>query len=290
MTIYSQHANRGKVQILATYHRPAGVMSSTVTSVDEAALAGPIVDTLNRISACATVPVSVWDERGRRFKRYPTDHLAALTDRDARQRLVEGTHSLWYEQAMLLLHRALADLDIAVAAVPAPVRTAISAELEAEARGLRDELADHTDRPEPAERRVWDFESPFVVLGESVSGLRQQDRDKLNDLEQWLPQAGSNRLSRTSACLSTCTCGVPTTERSCSSTVSRSVTIRTTRTGAGTSSTSRRPCLTASGGGPTGTSRYAGGLQTVRKPTTRASRYSTVFGPSRRPSRRLSNY
>ena len=196
MTIYSQHANRGKVQILATYHGPAGVMSSTVTSVDDTALATPIVDALNRISACATVPVSVWDERGRHFGSYPMDHLAALTDRNARPGLIEGTHSLWYEQAMMLLHRALADLDAAGAAVPAPVRTAISAELEAEARGLRDELAEYTEGVEPQEpekRRVWDFQSPFVVFDESVSGLDKQDRDNLNNLEQGLAQA---RLER----------------------------------------------------------------------------------------------
>ncbi|MEV6608767.1 hypothetical protein [Kutzneria sp. NPDC051319] len=36
---------------------PAGVVSATVTSVDELKLAVPIVDALNRISACATVPV-----------------------------------------------------------------------------------------------------------------------------------------------------------------------------------------------------------------------------------------
>lgn len=190
MTIYSQHANRGKVQILATYHGPAGVMSSTVTSVDDTKFAAPIVEALNRISACATVPVSVWDERRRGIGHYPTDHLTALTDREARSSLVEGAHSLWYEQVMMLLHRALADLDTAVAAVPTPVRTAISAELAAEARGLLDELAESTEGvepPEPEKRRVWEFQSPFVVFGESAPGLDQQVRDKLNTLEEWLP-------------------------------------------------------------------------------------------------------
>jgi len=179
MTIYSQHANRGKVQILATYRGPAGVVSSTVTSVDDPATAAPIVDALNRISACATVPVSEWDERDGRFRHCPVDHLAALTDRDARPGLVEGAHSLWYEQAMLLLRHALADLDTAVAAVPAPVKTAIGAELEAEARALQNELAG--EPPEP--RRVWRFHAPFV---EPVPGL--QDREKLNDLEHGLDQ------------------------------------------------------------------------------------------------------
>ncbi|WP_020671991.1 hypothetical protein [Amycolatopsis nigrescens] len=196
MTIYAQHANRGKVQILATYHGPAGVLSSTVTSVDDPALAAPIVDALNRISACATVPVSVWDERGGHFRSYPVEHLTTLTDRDARPGLVEGTHSLWYEQAMVLLHRALADLDTAAAAAPAPVRTAISAELEAEARGLRDELAEYTEGvepPEPEKRRFWDFQSPLVVVDESVSGLDQRDRDSLNGLEQGLRRAHFER-------------------------------------------------------------------------------------------------
>ncbi|MFD9962730.1 hypothetical protein [Amycolatopsis sp. NPDC058986] len=192
MTIYSQHANRGKVQILATYHGLAGVVSSTVTSVDDTALAAPIVDVLNRVSACATVPVSDWDERGGEFRHYPARHLAALTDRNARPDLIEGAHSLWYEQAMLLLHRALTDLDTAVAAVPEPVKTAISAELETEARALRDELAEFTEAvepPDPEKRRVWDFHSPFVALDVSVSELDKENRDNLNSLEEGLGQA-----------------------------------------------------------------------------------------------------
>ncbi|MGH7510946.1 MAG: hypothetical protein ACREMZ_15980 [Gemmatimonadales bacterium] len=47
MTIYSQHPQRGKVQILASYRGPSGVVSSTVTSVDSATTAAPIVDALN---------------------------------------------------------------------------------------------------------------------------------------------------------------------------------------------------------------------------------------------------
>ena len=35
MTIYSQHANRGKTQILAAYQGSGGVVSKTVTSVSE---------------------------------------------------------------------------------------------------------------------------------------------------------------------------------------------------------------------------------------------------------------
>jgi hypothetical protein len=55
MTIYSQHTNCGKVQILATYKGDAGVASSTMTSVDDATAAAAIVDALNRISASAYV-------------------------------------------------------------------------------------------------------------------------------------------------------------------------------------------------------------------------------------------
>ncbi|AXB43596.1 hypothetical protein [Amycolatopsis albispora] len=191
MTVYSDHANRGKVQILATYQGPAGVTSATVTSVEDLALAAPIVGALNRISACATVPVSVWDDRRGRFDEYPADHLAALTDRDARPSLLTGTHSLWYEHAMVFLHRALADLDTAAAAAPPPVRTAIGAELAAEARALRDELAEHregVEPPESGERRSWEFEAPFVVIDETVSGLGQRSRDALTELDRGLDQ------------------------------------------------------------------------------------------------------
>jgi hypothetical protein len=186
VTIYSHHASRGKVQILATYRGPAGVVSATVTSVDELKLAVPIVDALNRISACATVPVSVYDERDDRFAHYPDAHLAALSDRNVRPSLLEGAHSLWYEHAMGLLHWALMDLDTAVAGVPVPVRTAINAELEVEAHGLRDELAEYVENIEPQEpekRRLWDFESPFVDLNGVEFELSQVSRDTLNGVE-----------------------------------------------------------------------------------------------------------
>jgi hypothetical protein len=107
MTIYSQHPNRGKVQILATYRGLAGVTSTTVTSVDHAAVAGPIVGALNRVSAYATMPVSVYDGRDGRFAHYPADHLDALTEPSIRDYLLRGSHSLWYVQAMKYLHRAL---------------------------------------------------------------------------------------------------------------------------------------------------------------------------------------
>jgi hypothetical protein len=109
-----------------------------VTSVDDTAAAAAIVDALNRISASATVPVSIHDERSYRSSHYyPSEHLAALTDPSSRSELLagKGEHGLWYEYAMVMLHRALGDLDTAIMSMPAPVRTAITAELETEARG-----------------------------------------------------------------------------------------------------------------------------------------------------------
>lgn len=191
MTIYSQHSNRGKVQILATYRSRTDVISTTVTSVDDTALAAPIVDALNRISAYVTVPVSVWDERDGHFRRYPAGHLDALTDRSAREDLLDGAHSLWYEQVKVLLHVALTDLDDATTLIPAPVQKAIVAELETEARGLREALAEYSEGiqlPETEHRRDWDFEAPFVVFDRWTLGLNPDDRDRLNRLEQGITQ------------------------------------------------------------------------------------------------------
>lgn len=186
MTIYSHHASRGKVQILATYRSPAGVMSSTVTSVEDTALAAPIVDALNWISACATVPVSVYDTREDKFEHYPAVHLTALTDRSARDSLLTGAHSLWYEHIKVVLHEALINLDDATANAPAPVRNAIAAELEAEARRLREALADYHDGitpPEDESQRLWTFNAPFVIPGAEAEGLGGKDRERLNQLE-----------------------------------------------------------------------------------------------------------
>lgn len=186
MTIYSQHPNRGKVQILATYHGPVGVMSSTVTSVDDASLAEPIVDALNRISACATMPVSVHDTRGGRSAYYPTDHIAALIDRSARADLLCGAYSLWYENTKLLLHQALTDLDAVTAGVPDPVLTAITAELETEVRGLREasmEFSEGISSPDTDNRRIWEFGNPLVAF-EGTDGLDSEDRDSMNRLER----------------------------------------------------------------------------------------------------------
>lgn len=186
MTIYSQHPNRGKVQILATYKELSGTTSTTVTSVANSDLATPIVDALNRISALATVPVSVHDTRGGNFRYYPREHLLALTHTNARATLLTGSHSLWYELVKLLLHRALADLDDAMANVPDPVRTAINAELEEEAHELRGELAHFAgeDWPESETRRQWDFSFPFVLFDGGIPDLASTSRDFLDRHEE----------------------------------------------------------------------------------------------------------
>jgi hypothetical protein len=181
MTIYSQHAHRGKSQVLATYQGPDGVVSATVTSLESAELAGPVVEALNRISAAATVPVSVPDERGDVSRMYPRDHLAVLTNPGARPGLLTGGHSLWYAMATWTLHEALTDLDRALEVVPAPVVTAVRAELETEARWLRLALAEYNDgeeiRSEP-DQRVWEFNEPFVAYVDS--GLATGDREMLD--------------------------------------------------------------------------------------------------------------
>lgn len=188
MTIYSQHRNRGKVQILATYNGPAGTTSTTVTSVANSDLATPIVDALNRISALATVPVSIHDTRDGKIRDYPSEHLVALTDADARATLLTGTHSLWYELVKLLLHQALTDLDDAMANVPEPVQTAIIAELEEEAHELRGELARYSgkDWPESETRRHWDFKFPFVLFDGGMPDLASGSREFLDRHEEGL--------------------------------------------------------------------------------------------------------
>lgn len=128
------------------------------------------------------MPTSVHDTRADTFGYYPTDHLAALTDRSARPGLLDGAHSLWFDYVKALLHQALTDLDEAAARAPAPVQTAIIAELEAEARNLRAALADFSEGvvlPETKDRRIWEFEAPFVAF----DGLDGEDRDHLNRIE-----------------------------------------------------------------------------------------------------------
>ncbi|MGA4838843.1 hypothetical protein [Streptomyces sp. G45] len=186
MTIYSQHANRGKNQILATYQGPDGVASKTVTSLGDSRLSTPIVDALNRISAFITVPVSIHDRRGRRVGYYPRKHLAALTDTAARGELLKGAHSLWYEYVCLRLHQALADLDSALLAVPDTVSRAIRSELELEERDLRAALDDFSgtslgDEPEP--ERHWDFGHPFVKFDDGMDTLSDRTRAQLDSRE-----------------------------------------------------------------------------------------------------------
>lgn len=186
MTIYSQHANRGKVQILATYLGPGGTESSTVTSVGSAELASLLVDALNRISALATMPLSVFDMRGRRVESYPVGHIYALTNPAAREGLLSGAHSLWHEYVCFELHRALVDLDQALEPVPEPVRIAVKAELENEERLLRIAVAEHEDgvpAPDTGVERVWDFGSPFVLYDGGMSALSDEVREKMNGFE-----------------------------------------------------------------------------------------------------------
>ncbi|MFJ6986266.1 MULTISPECIES: hypothetical protein [unclassified Streptomyces] len=186
MTLYCQHTNRGKTQILAVYRREDDAVSSTVTSLGSAELAAPIVDALNRISALATVPLGLFDKRGRQVARYPTTHLTALTDRAARVELLSGAHSLWYEWVCWDLHQALADLDDAIAATPAPIRMAIEAELETEERELRDALAEYSEAvPVPEEnQRSWDSEFPFVPHNGGMHLLTREARKELDRLEE----------------------------------------------------------------------------------------------------------
>ncbi|GGX08640.1 hypothetical protein [Streptomyces noursei] len=186
MTIYSQHANRGKAQILATYQGPDGVVSKTVTSLGDSRLAVPIVDALNRISAFATVPVSVHDRRERRVDYYPHKHLAALTDAAARAALLTGAHSLWYEYVCLRLHQALADLESALVDLPDTVSRAIRAELEVEEHELRAALADFSgtcSEDEPDIERHWEFGHPFVKYDDGMDTLSGETREQLDRRE-----------------------------------------------------------------------------------------------------------
>ncbi|MEW2029471.1 hypothetical protein AB0901_02950 [Streptomyces roseifaciens] len=186
MTIYSQHANRGKTQILATYQGPDGVTSKTVTSLGGSRLAAPIVDALNRISALATVPVSVYDRRGRRLEHYPRKHLGALTDAAARAGLLSGSHSLWYEYVCLRLHQALADLENALVTVPDTVSRAIRAELAAEEHDLCAALDDYSGTSSedgPEIERHWEFDHPFVKYDDETNTLSRETRAQLDSRE-----------------------------------------------------------------------------------------------------------
>lgn len=194
LTIYSKHANRGKTQILATFQGPDGNTSATVTSLADSALAEPIIDALNRISALATIPVSVYDTRGQHLEHYPRTHLAALTKPETRDDLLHGGHSLWYQATNLLLHQALLDLDEAVAAAPEPVRIAVKAELEIEARNLTDQVLEYDgeepedagapSEPEAEPERLWDRDSPFVMFTGWDDLLGERCRERFDRREE----------------------------------------------------------------------------------------------------------
>lgn len=186
MTIYSQHANRGKIQILATYQDSGGVVSKTVTSLADSRLAAPIVDALNRVSAFVTFPISIHDCRERRVRYYPLTHLAALTDVAGRADLLSGAHSLWYEYVCLRLHQALVDLESALVALPDTVSRAIRSELEVEERELRAALADYSgtsEEDEPEIERLWEFGHPFVKSDDGLDTLSDETREQLDDRE-----------------------------------------------------------------------------------------------------------
>jgi hypothetical protein len=74
---------------------------------------------------------------------------------------------------------------------------AITAELEAEARGLRDALAEFSEGTEPPEtetRRHWDFEAPFVTFAD-MDGLCGRGREALDRVERGI----TNEQRRTGA-------------------------------------------------------------------------------------------
>ncbi|MFG3044535.1 hypothetical protein ACGFZR_06350 [Streptomyces sp. NPDC048241] len=186
MTIYSQHPSRGKAQILATFQGPDGVVSKTVTSLGESRLAVLIVDALNRISAFATVPVSIHDRRARRVDYYPRKHLAALTDAAGRGELLSGAYSLWYEYVCLRLHEALADLESALVALPDTVSRAIRSELEVEEHELRaalDEFSGTSSGDDSEIERHWEFGHPFVKYDDGMGTLSDGTREQLDHRE-----------------------------------------------------------------------------------------------------------
>ncbi|WP_412542985.1 hypothetical protein R8Z50_11020 [Longispora sp. K20-0274] len=189
MTIYSAHPSRGKIQILATYYTPAGTVSATVSSVEDSPVAAGVTDALNRISACATVPLTMFDMRGEGVGHYPTDHLDHIVDPALRDRLLVGAHSLWFENAKILLHEALVDLDAALEGCAPPVRLAILAELEVEVRDLK---ATHlmfsaNIEPEVEIQREWEHELPFVSFQGAASALTGRRRAEMDRAERKFP-------------------------------------------------------------------------------------------------------
>lgn len=187
VTIYSTHPNRGKTQVLASYRTPNDdITSTTVTRCDDPMLARAIVDALNRISACATLPLCVYDQRGNSLSDYPAGHLDTLSDLTARAGLLVGTHSLWYELVMFELHAAFTDLDQALHDAPAPVQLAVMQELQAEGRDLRAELLNYSEKVEPTTpvQRSWQRSFPFVTYEGGMSKLETSTRELLDRLEE----------------------------------------------------------------------------------------------------------
>jgi hypothetical protein len=191
MAIYSQHPNRGKTQILAAFDSPSGWTSVTVTSVEDASAASRVVDALNRLSACATVPISIWDTRFGPVGQFPTGHLDAICDKERHHELLTGSHSLWYEYVMLLLHEAITDLDASLAKLPDPVQTAVREEVAAEVSALRTELARYDGTVEAGPSgRGWAFGLPSVAFGGGLQELEHGTRREMDRAEAELPDGG----------------------------------------------------------------------------------------------------
>lgn len=190
VTIYSAHRSRGKVQVLATYDGPDGVVSTTVTSVDTMALARPIVAALNQVSATATRPFGI-HELDARVRSYPSGHLDALVDKTARDALLSGpATNLWYEELKRLLHDALEELDNALVAAPAPVALAIRAELKQEHEQLAAEIKDYTEGiPNENRQRFWESEFPFIMHNGGRPELTDSARDQFNRVDRSWTQA-----------------------------------------------------------------------------------------------------
>jgi hypothetical protein len=138
-----------------------------------------------RISACATLPLCVYDRRDDGFGHYSTGHLAALTDPAARAGLLTGYQSVWYELVTFELHAALTDLDHATSDAPDPVKLAITQELAAEARDLNAQLLDYSGNvtPSAAIQRAWSHDFTFIAYDGGMTELTTSTRELLDRLE-----------------------------------------------------------------------------------------------------------
>ncbi|MFC7761116.1 hypothetical protein ACFQY4_26110 [Catellatospora bangladeshensis] len=156
-----------------------------MTSVEDAQCAAAITDALNRVSAYATVPVSVTDDRDDGYANYPHDHLGALTDPSRSAELLAGDHSLWYGLAMTGLHKALRDLQQVLNDVPPPVAIAVTAELQTEAEQIALVLDEHKHGFDPNRSitRQWIRNGPYVVSDGDLPDLTDHTRGELDDVE-----------------------------------------------------------------------------------------------------------